>query len=317
LYQSTHEEGRIIDGQYEFNIKDHLGNLRVAFRDSLGVAKITQSNAYGVWGEDLPTLSYLRPSWQKDFFKFTGKEELQETGYTDFGARLYDNLVPRFITVDPLAQKYPSLSPYCFVANNPIRYIDPDGREIVDPQGRRAIYYDKKGGMHFTKHATADIRRVANALSLTAEGASQLKRINQSDIKTKINVSADAKIETKDGKTSYTYGETVQGNYNEKDNYGKKVNADGTYGIKEATITIYEGTIKEGVKDGSGLKHEGLSVEQAIGAVAGHEGIHATDKAEINKDLKAEMKGKTHTEREHKPNVVEQKIIYQSKKQNE
>jgi hypothetical protein len=145
-----------------------------------------------------------------------------------------------------------------------------------------------------------------------------LKRINSSDIKTKINVSSDSKIETRaDGSTSYTYGETVQGNYNEKDNYGRKVNADGTYGIKEATITIYEGTITEGVKDGSGLKHEGLTVEQAIGAVAGHEGVHATDKAEINKDLKSEMKGKVRNEKEHKPNNVEQKIIDQSKKLNE
>jgi RHS repeat-associated protein len=236
----------------------------------------------------------------------------------DFGERIYDSRVVKWLSVDPLASKYPSLSPYCFVANNPIIYIDPDGRVIVDPQGRRAITYDKKGGMHFTKYATADIRRVAGALSLTTEGAAQLKRINSSDIKTKINVSADSKIETRaDGSTSYTYGETIKGNYDKKDNYGKKVNADGTYGIKEATITIYEGTITEGVKDGSGLKHEGLSLEQAIGAVAGHEGIHATDKAEINKDLKADQQGKKRTEREYKPNKVEKKIIDQSKKLNE
>jgi hypothetical protein len=94
------------------------------------------------------------------------------------------------------------------------------------------------------------------------------------------------------------------------------VNSDGTYGIKEATITIYEGTISEGVKDGSGLKHEGLTLEQAIGAVSGHEGVHATDKSEINKDLKAEVEGRVRTGKEDKPNQVEQRIINQSKKLN-
>ena len=51
--------------------------------------------------------------------------------------------------------------------------------------------------MHFTKYATADIKRVAGALSLTNEGAAQLRRINSSDIKTKINISSDSKIVTK------------------------------------------------------------------------------------------------------------------------
>ncbi|MBL0293970.1 MAG: RHS repeat-associated core domain-containing protein [Saprospiraceae bacterium] len=182
-------------------------------------------------------------------YTFTGKEKDDLTGLQYFGARYYDSRISIWYGVDPKAEKYPSLSPYCFVANNPIRYIDPDGREIVDPQGRRAIIYDKKGRMHFTKYATADIRRVAGALSLTTEGTAQLKRINSSDIKTKINVSSDSKIETRaDGKTSYTYGETEQGNKNNPPSYSKFQNEDGSFGIKEATITIFKGTLKEGIK---------------------------------------------------------------------
>jgi hypothetical protein len=39
--------------------------------------------------------------------------------------------VQRFLSVDPLAEKYPNISPYAYVANNPINAIDPDGRDIV------------------------------------------------------------------------------------------------------------------------------------------------------------------------------------------
>jgi RHS repeat-associated protein len=129
LYQISHDEGRIIDGQYEYNLKDHLGNLRVAFRDSLGSAKITQSNSYGIFGEDLTTLNYLKQTWKADNFKFTGKESLQGTGFIDFGARWYDNIVPRFITIDPLAETSRRFSPFTYGNNNPIRFIDPDGME--------------------------------------------------------------------------------------------------------------------------------------------------------------------------------------------
>lgn len=71
----------------------------------MGIAKITQGNSYGIWGQSLKTLSFLKPSWKHDRFKFTGKEELLETGYTDFGARLYDNLVSRFICISVLQAK--------------------------------------------------------------------------------------------------------------------------------------------------------------------------------------------------------------------
>lgn len=139
LYQLGHDEGRIIGDVYEYNINDHLGNLRVSFKDSAGVVKITQSNAYGAWGENLQTLSYRNTTGQNPY-KYTGKEELTETGYIDFGARLFDNVVPRFISVDPLAdhQLQVHKSPYTGLSNNPINRIDPDGRfddYLVDKYG--------------------------------------------------------------------------------------------------------------------------------------------------------------------------------------
>jgi RHS repeat-associated protein len=50
----------------------------------------------------------------------------------------------RWLSVDPLAQKYPQFSPYVYVANNPIKNIDPDGKKIVDANGN--IIYTQKGG---------------------------------------------------------------------------------------------------------------------------------------------------------------------------
>ncbi|MBT0813143.1 RHS repeat-associated core domain-containing protein [Litoribacter ruber] len=53
----------------------------------------------------------------------------------DFGARIYDPKVGRWLSVDPLADKYPSISPFAFVTNSPLRFIDPDGRKVVFAEG--------------------------------------------------------------------------------------------------------------------------------------------------------------------------------------
>ena len=59
---------------------------------------------------------------------FTGKERDSETGFSYFGARFYDSdLMTGWLSVDPLSDKYPSLSPYNYCALNPIRIIDPNG----------------------------------------------------------------------------------------------------------------------------------------------------------------------------------------------
>jgi len=64
--------------------------------------------------------------------KFTEKERDVETGYDYFGARYYDARIGRWLAVDPLAEKYPHLSSYQYTGSNPIRLLDPNGREIVE-----------------------------------------------------------------------------------------------------------------------------------------------------------------------------------------
>ena len=62
---------------------------------------------------------------------FTGKEKDEETGYSYFGARYYDSgLSGLFLSVDPMADKYLSLSPYVYCAWNPLKLVDPDGKDI-------------------------------------------------------------------------------------------------------------------------------------------------------------------------------------------
>jgi RHS repeat-associated protein len=62
---------------------------------------------------------------------FTGKERDSETGYGYFGARYMDHeLMTMWLSVDPMADKYPSISPYAYCAWNPVKLVDPDGNEI-------------------------------------------------------------------------------------------------------------------------------------------------------------------------------------------
>ena len=62
---------------------------------------------------------------------FTGKERDSETGFSYFGARYYESdILTAWLSVDPMADKYPSLSPYAYCAWNPVRLVDPDGEEI-------------------------------------------------------------------------------------------------------------------------------------------------------------------------------------------
>ncbi|MDQ3535978.1 MAG: hypothetical protein M3421_10175 [Bacteroidota bacterium] len=57
----------------------------------------------------------------------------------DYGFRIYNPSIAKFLSVDPLANKYPHLSPYAFVAGNPVNFIDEDGLEPIDPRTGKPI----------------------------------------------------------------------------------------------------------------------------------------------------------------------------------
>ncbi|SIT28611.1 RHS repeat domain-containing protein [Chryseobacterium gambrini] len=121
------------NNQYIYQYKDHLGNTRVSFgKNSAGVLEIVDANDYYPFGMNhlKSGNSFFGSSSYKNY-KYNGKE-LQETGMYDYGARFYMADIGRWGVVDPLAEKYRRHSVYNYAVNNPIRFIDPDGRGVND-----------------------------------------------------------------------------------------------------------------------------------------------------------------------------------------
>ena len=107
-----HAEGRVvIDGSsfdYEYNLTDHLGNVRVTLDQS---RTAVQKDDYYPFGLTFNSWTDVIPENQ---YKFNGKEEQQEWGVIDYGARMYMADIGRWGVADPLSEGYLDLSPYNF-----------------------------------------------------------------------------------------------------------------------------------------------------------------------------------------------------------
>ena len=290
-------------GTYRFYVKDHLGSNRmVADNPSTMVSYYPYG---GIYYDD------FRFYQADDNHLYNGKEMDRMYGldWLDYGARMDNPAIGLWTQMDPLAEKYYHINPYLYCAGNPIRFIDPDGRRVVNEKGYNMIYCDNKKNIRYTSYTIEDVKTMVKCLSLTPTGKKMLKQLINSSIKVHFSISNETIKEN--GKI--TAGETIQGNMSKEKQYGKT--ADGK-GITEATITISKGSIEETVQNKSGTKHAGLTVEQAIGAVIGHEIVHGTDKAQIAEDLQYEKNhnGKVNPNCEKKPNEIEQQIIEESKK---
>lgn len=125
------EEGRVLNPtsspNYEYTLKDHLGNTRVVF-DSSGGAVAKQTDEYLPFGMDIPVGNVPSP---KNKYLYNGKELQEELNQYDYGARFYDPSIGRWLVTDNKADLYWANSPYVYALNQPTNAIDPDGNLVI------------------------------------------------------------------------------------------------------------------------------------------------------------------------------------------
>jgi RHS repeat-associated protein len=128
-------------GKQVFELSNHLGNVLATITDKkLQVSTNTTSTAY--FEADVQTVQdYYAFGMQMPGRKLSGgyrygfngkvndNEVKGEGNQQDYGMRIYDGRIGKFLSVDPLTKGYPELTPYQFASNTPIQAIDLDGLE--------------------------------------------------------------------------------------------------------------------------------------------------------------------------------------------
>ncbi len=110
----------------KYHTYDHLGNLRVTYRRAGASLPVDATYEYSPYGRVVQTYQAAG----RDRYLSTGHEREEATNYDYRLARLYDAELGRFLGVDVMAGKFPGWSSYSYVLNNPVRFTDPNGKEI-------------------------------------------------------------------------------------------------------------------------------------------------------------------------------------------
>ena len=138
------------DEGYYFYYKDHLGSTRQLSRNA-------QVNDYFPYGES------MEESGTETQYRFSGKELDNYTGFYYVIKRYLMSEIGRWMVPDPLAEKYPTLSPYCYAANNPIRFIDMGGDSLqINEQEAQQIFIntlpeDARKFVRFNENGVLDV----------------------------------------------------------------------------------------------------------------------------------------------------------------
>ncbi|PUZ22571.1 hypothetical protein DCM91_15000 [Chitinophaga costaii] len=135
-------------GEKVYELGNHLGNVLSTIGDaklpgsSNGnevvdyTPKVQSAGDYYPFGMQEPGRTFSNMGYR---YGFNGKENDNEVkgegDQQDYGFRIYDPRLVRFLSEDPITQKYPELTPYQFASNSPIAGVDEDGLEWA--------YYDK------------------------------------------------------------------------------------------------------------------------------------------------------------------------------
>jgi len=114
------------DWIYYYTLKDHLGSVRSEFKGDGTNVGYTHYYASGIEITDPGMGTQTLQSRER----FNGKEFQTDFGLNmlDYSKRFYDGARMQWPTLDPLAEIHPEISPYAYCLNNPVKYVDRDGR---------------------------------------------------------------------------------------------------------------------------------------------------------------------------------------------
>lgn len=148
--ESTNLEHRV-SGIYYYH-PDHLGSATWITNSARVPVEFIHYMPFGELWYNQQASAY------NERFKFTGKERDEETGYDYFGARYFSSSFSHWLTVDPLSDKYPNISPYAYCAWNPVKYVDPNRREksifTSNNESNPARNFKDDDGIYFFAHGS-------------------------------------------------------------------------------------------------------------------------------------------------------------------
>jgi RHS repeat-associated protein len=186
LQDLSQEEGRVRVNTnnngfiFDYFIKDHLGNTRMVLTDDYERTNpILESTHYYPFGLTMAGISTKAAGKLENKFNYNGKEK-QDKEFRDgsglelydYGARMYDAQIGRWGVMDPMAEVFVSLTQYTYSLNNPVRYIDKDGRI---PYDQTVTNYTKISHMGMRMHPTLHIEKMHYGTDLTASKGTGVK----------------------------------------------------------------------------------------------------------------------------------------------
>jgi len=164
---------------------DHLGSS--SYITNLD-GEVSQHIEYVPFGEVF--IEERNNTWNTPYL-FNAKEFDEETGMYYYGARYMDPQNSMWLGVDPLTEKYPNLTGYCYTNNNPVKYIDPTGTDWYRNDETAAIFW-QEGNANSITYDGQEYRNIGETYSIYQSGMrydyQQDKIIKVSDASGRFNV---------------------------------------------------------------------------------------------------------------------------------
>ncbi len=314
---------RHLEGLKRYELKNHLGNVLATVSDKRDVVdnalaveyytpKVDNPSFYYPFGSLMPGLSDLGGDHRYGFNGMEKDDEVKGNGNSlDFGARIYDPRIGRWLSPDPYEKLYTPIAPYAFALNSPIKLLDEDGNVVVDGDGNPVTITVVEGedgsysaSFNFVEGTSETTKtnfmenggRLIKAMIQIPTGREMVVEAVLSRDKIHYNISPEAKVREivkEDGSTGkgYKLGSTRL----------KSIARDyqsGDITQLELDVTVFEGSIDKLSETGfAEYDDNDLTKDQKLGRTAGHETFHATNPL----DVQRQVERKQLTSEEHQP----------------